>query len=89
MMHWNLGWGAMMLGGLGMLAFWGLILGLFIWGIRSFTGGDGNFRAPIGNSELQASGARPTPLEILQGRYASGAISREEYEAIRHDLNSS
>lgn len=25
-------------------------------------------------------------MEILQGRYARGEISRDEYETIRHDL---
>lgn len=79
MMHWNLGWGAMMMGGLGMLTFWALLVGLVIWGIRSFTGRDEN-------SAPQSSGIRPTPMEILQGRYASGEISRDEYETIRHDL---
>ena len=81
MMHWNLGWGEMMIGGLGMLALWALIVGLVFWGIGSFAGG-GRSSSP------RVSGARPTPLEILQGRYASGEVGREEYEAIRHDLNS-
>jgi putative membrane protein len=81
MMHWNLGWGAMMIGSLGMLAFWALLVGLVFWGIRSFTGGDSA-------SSLQAGGVRPTPLEILHRRYASGEVSREEYETIRRDLNS-
>jgi putative membrane protein len=81
MMHWNLGWGEMMIGGLGMLALWALLVGLVFWGISSFAGGDRS-------SSSQVSGARPTPLEILQGRYASGEVGREEYEAIRRDLNS-
>ena len=79
MMHWNLGWGAMMMGGLGMLTFWALLVGLVVWGIRSFTERNEN-------SAPQSSGIRLTPLEILQGRYASGEISRDEYETIRHDL---
>jgi putative membrane protein len=81
MMHWNLGWGAMMLGGLGMLAFWTLLVLLVLWGIRAFTGTDNS-------SSLQATGFRQTPLEILQARYASGELSREEYENIRRHLNS-
>ena len=36
MMHWNLGWGAMMIGGLGMLALWTLLVLLVLWGIRMF-----------------------------------------------------
>jgi putative membrane protein len=80
MMDWNWGWGTMMFGGLGMLAFWGLLIGLVLWGVRAFAGGRGN----------DNSGAsRPTPLEILQARYARGEISREEYETMRRDLQSS
>jgi putative membrane protein len=82
MMHWNLGWGAMMIGGIGMLALWALIVGLVLWGISSFTGSDRS-------SSYRVGGDRLTPLELLQGRYASGEISREEYEAIRRDLKSS
>ena len=88
MMHWNLGWGEMMIGGLGMLALWALILGPVFWGIRGFSGTDGNSRVPVHNASPLASNTRPTPLEIVQGRYVSGEISREEYEAIRHGLNS-
>lgn len=71
----------MMFGGLGMLTFWVLILGLVFWIIRSFTGGSEG-------SNPQSSRTWRTPLEILQGRYASGEISREEYETMRRDLNS-
>ena len=28
----------------------------------------------------------PTPLELLKARYARGAISREEYDQLRQDL---
>lgn len=78
MMDWQWGWGAMMFGGLGMLLFWGLVVGLVIWGVRGLAGSSGP--AP-GSSP-------PTPLEILQARYARGEISREEYETIRRDLQS-
>jgi putative membrane protein len=78
MMDWN--WGTMMIGGLGMLAFWVLLIGLAVWGVRSLAG---NSRLP------QAHGSQPTPLEIAQARYARGEINREEYETIRRDLQSS
>lgn len=29
-----------------------------------------------------------TPLEILKARYVRGEITREEYEQVRHDLES-
>jgi putative membrane protein len=69
-----------MFGGLGMLAFWGLLIGLVLWGVRAFAGGRGNDNG---------GASRPTPLEIVQARYARGEISREEYETIRRDLQSS
>lgn len=31
--------------------------------------------------------ASKTPLEILDARYASGEISREEYDQVRQDLD--
>ncbi len=80
MMDWQWGWGAMMFGGLGMLLFWGLVVGLVIWGVRGLAGSSGP-ATPPGSSP-------PTPLEILQARYARGEISREEYETIRRDLQS-
>lgn len=88
MMHWNLGWGAMMFGGLGMLAFWALLVGLVIWGTRSFGRSDGNFNLLGRNADYQAGRSQLTPLEILQGRYANGEINREEYETIRDHLKS-
>lgn len=84
MMDWNWGWGAMMAGGLGMLVFWGLVLGLVVWAVRGF--GGSNPQHPPSSTQ---PGSQPTALEILQARYARGEISREEYETIRRDLQSS
>ncbi|MCC6457953.1 MAG: SHOCT domain-containing protein [Caldilineaceae bacterium] len=64
-----------------MLALWTLLVLLVLWGIRAFTETDDS-------SALQATGFRQTPLEILQARHARGEVSREEYETIRRDLNS-
>jgi putative membrane protein len=35
---------------------------------------------------IRAGGSRETPLEILQRRYATGEITKEEFERIRNDL---
>lgn len=80
MMDWNWGWGTMMFGGLGMLVFWSLVLGLVVFAVRGLAGSGNN--AP--NSTQSSS--PPTALELLQARYARGEISREEYETIRRDL---
>lgn len=82
---WNWGWGTMMFGGLGMLAVWGLVIGVIVWAIR---GG----LAPGGSSNSTPSARQGervlSPLEILQARYARGEISRDEYETILRDLKS-
>lgn len=65
------GWG---LGMIFMAAFWILVIIAVIWLVRSAS--DHPVRA----------GPRETPLEILQRRYASGDIGRDEYEQKRRDL---
>ena len=95
MMGWDLnqilpcngGWvrGVIMQGGLGMLAFWGLLIVLVVWGVRALGSGTGRSMPPSG----PASGAPPTPMEIAQARYARGEISRDEFETIRRDLQGS
>ncbi len=78
---WNWGWGTMMFGGFGMLALWGLAIGLVIWAVRGASGsGFGGGNPPAGN------GSRSTALDILQARYARGEIGRDEYETILRDL---
>jgi putative membrane protein len=72
------GWmwgGGMWLGGLAMLVFWGaLIVGAIL--VARQLGG------------VPGSEARPSPLDILKRRYASGEITREQYEQMRKDLES-
>lgn len=88
MMGWNLGWGTTMFGGLGMLVFWVLIIVLVIWAARSFGRSDRDSTLPDRNTDLQPGSSQLTPIEILQGRYASGEINREEFETIRDHLKS-
>ncbi len=58
-----------------MLAFWAIIIGLVIWGVKQFTGGRGESRT-VGD----------TPLEIAQKRLARGEITREEIDQIKIGL---
>lgn len=69
-------WGVgMWLGGLTMLVFWGaLIVGAIL--VVRYLGG-------VSGSEVRTS-----PLDILKRRYASGEITREQYEQMRRDLES-
>ena len=77
MWYWSdgMGWW-MLLGGLWMLAFWGLLIALVVWGIKKVT-------EP---KEPQAPGRR-SPLDIAKERYAKGEISREEFEQLKKDLS--
>ena len=60
--------------GLGMLLFWGAVIGLVVWGIRSISGPNGRL------SESQR------PLEIAQRRYAQGDLTLQELEDIKTGL---
>jgi len=68
----NDSWGWwMVFGSIWMVIFWGAIIWLVIWGVGQATG----------------SGRRSDdPLEIARRRYASGEITREQFEQLRHDL---
>ncbi len=70
---WTWGFG-MWLGGLAMLIFWGaLIIGALVV-VRLLGGG------------VSGRDGSPSPLDILKRRYASGEITREQYEQMRKDL---
>ncbi len=73
-MGWWMLWGAIM-----MVVFWGLIIALAVWFVRSLAPPDG------GREER----ARPSPLDIARERYARGEISREQFEQIRRDVDTS
>ena len=66
-------------GGLGMLLFWGLIIGLVVWLVvtltRSNQGG-----APRG-------GQPDSALEILRRRLAAGEITPQEFDELRQKLS--
>ena len=72
--HEGMGWWWVM-GSVWMVAFWAIIVGLVVWGVRSLSGRTGN--GPPLNAD---------PLEIVRERYARGDINREEYEEIIRTL---
>lgn len=83
MMWWphmsSLGWGGWLMGGLMMLLFWGGLILLIVLAVRAF--------ARSGNSsQIQTTHGSVSALEILKNRYARGELSKEEFETIRHDL---
>jgi len=71
---WMWGFG-MWVGALAMLVFWGALIVGAILVVRLFGGGS-----------LPRHEDRTTPLDILKRRYASGEITREQYEQMRKDL---
>ena len=72
-MMWYGGFGSMwFLGPLMMVVFWGGIIVLAVWAIRSFSGG------PVGRQD--------SALDILKRRLASGEITEAEYEQARKAL---
>jgi putative membrane protein len=77
---WGDGW-MWLFGGLMMLLFWGGLLALAFFAIRAIlrSGNAGGERHPSHDH-------RENSLEILKQRYARGELSREEYLAIRKDL---
>ena len=72
------GWGVGLLGGLGMLLFWGLIIGLLVWLVVTLT------RSSQG---AVSRGAQPdTALETLRRRLAAGEITPQEFDTLRQKL---
>ena len=63
-------WGGM---GVGMLLFWGLVIALIVFVVRS-----------LGNDA--ARGGDKTPIQMLKERYARGEIGKDEFEQKKRDL---
>ena len=61
-------------GGIWMIAFWGGLIALIVWGIKKLT-------------ERGSSTPKHDPLDITKERYAKGEISKEEFEQIKKDLS--
>ncbi len=61
------------MGGFGMILFWGLIIAFVVWVIRS-------------NQSITGRQSSNKSLDILKQRYASGEIDKEEYESKHRDL---
>jgi len=70
---WGGGFG--IFGGLTMLVFWGLVIGLIVFAVRGF-------------SNRPDSPAGQNALDVLKERYARGEIDEEEYERRKTKLES-
>ncbi|MBM4458719.1 MAG: SHOCT domain-containing protein [Chloroflexi bacterium] len=72
------GWGMGLLGGLGMLLFWALVIGLVVWLVVTLT------RSGQSNA---SRGAQPdSALETLRRRLAAGEITLDDFDRLRQKL---
>jgi len=74
MMGW---WGMPVLGVIGMLLFWVLLIGGIVWLVQSLS---------RGTRTSTPSDPDGSPLEILKRRYAKGEITKEQFEQMKRDL---
>ena len=79
-MHGDVGWGWMGLMMVLMVLFWGAIIFGIVWLIRVVVRGGS---APSGETPLSGE----TAVQILERRFAEGAITPEDYRARRELLN--
>jgi putative membrane protein len=70
----GMGWW-MLLGGIWFVLFWVVVA----WAVATIV-------SKLGPGPTNRSVQSETPLDIAKRRYASGEISREEYEQLRRDL---
>jgi putative membrane protein len=75
-------WGSPMMGmmGLGMLLFWGLVIGGIVWLVVRVARSQPRMGAPLPVSNA--------PLDILKRRYAAGEIAKEQFDEMRRNLES-
>ena len=66
-------------GGLGMLLFWGLVIAGIVWLVRSTSQGREH---PVDKGPLSES-----PLDIIKRRYASGEITKEQFDEMKRNLD--
>lgn len=76
---WGMGFGGF--GFLWMAIFWIVVLGGVIWFLGSLF--------PRSNTTQPPTKTSDAALDIVKQRYARGEISREEYESMRRDLDTS
>ena len=81
--HWGWGWGGWLVMSLGMVAFWGLVIWLFLNVIRTTS------RTSSRTSSGSVSPRTGTPEGILAERLARGEIDEEDYRRRLNALHAS
>jgi len=77
-MHGDVGWGWMALMMAVMVLFWGAVIFGIVWLIRGVT--------RSGPTPYETLVSKESPVEILERRFAEGAITPEDYRARREVL---
>lgn len=72
------GYGFPWIGGIVMMLFWVVILGVCIWGVVIFARNAGRSNSGTPGSE--------TPLDVVKRRYAAGEIDKEQFEEMKRNL---
>jgi uncharacterized membrane protein len=73
-------WGMGLLGGLGMLLFWALIIGLVAWLVVTLS--------RLSQSRASTRSTQPdSALETLRRRLANGDITPQEFDELRQKLS--
>jgi putative membrane protein len=72
-----------------MIVFWGGVVALAVWLVRSLAGNDRHAReaASAPAPPTPATAAPDGPRDIIRRRYAAGQIERAEYEQKLKDLS--
>lgn len=80
-MMWNGGWSGMLLGPLMILVFFGIVIVLVVFSVRSLVGTGGH------HSHSDTGTKTDKALEILRERYARGEIDHEEFQEKKKHLS--
>ncbi len=76
------GFGMFGIGMLLMVLFWVAVIGGAVWLVMTLARGSHGQSASL----TPTTPAGQTPLDMLKARHAKGEISKEQFEAMRHDL---
>jgi putative membrane protein len=75
-------WLRMICGGLVMLLVLAAVVALIVWLVRA-----GNRTGGVSSPQVHEATPGPSKtLDILNERYARGEITKEQYDAMRHDI---
>ena len=66
-------------GGLGMLLFWALVIAGVVWLVRSTSQGR--------EHPVDKGPASEPPMDIIKRRYASGEITKEQFDEMKRNLD--